>query len=198
MLAGMIMSPPTGPIGVLCVKRSLLKRKWSGLFTGFGAATADMLYAIVAVFSVGLVYGFVTNNKIYFQLLAGVVITGIGLYDWFMEKIKVKVNDIEPKGNYLGDFGSGFLIALLNPATVIFFFAAYSLILHKSHFGNIYASFTILFGSLMGCLLVWTILNLISASLKYRIEARHLAKITKISSIILVLSGIGLLVSLII
>lgn len=197
ILAGMIMSPPSGPIGVLCIKRSLLKRKWSGFFTGVGATIADMTYAVLAVFGVGLVYSFVINNKVYFQLLAGVVITGIGLYDWTKEKIKVNVNDIGPKGNYLKDFVSGFLIAFLNPATVIFFFAAYSLILHQSHFGDVYASSTILFGSFIGCLFVWTILSLISVSLKHKIRTKHLDKITKVSSIILILSGLGLLISLI-
>ena len=61
MLIGIIASAPMGPIGVVCVQRTLNKGRWFGFVTGIGAAFSDMIYALLSVVGMGLVMDFISN-----------------------------------------------------------------------------------------------------------------------------------------
>ena len=47
VVIGVLVSAPMGPAGMLCIQRTLNKGRWHGFVTGLGAATSDMLYAIL-------------------------------------------------------------------------------------------------------------------------------------------------------
>ena len=53
ILIGLVASVPLGPIGLLCIQRTLSKSHRSGFVSGLGAATADSMFATVALFSLG-------------------------------------------------------------------------------------------------------------------------------------------------
>ena len=60
---GFLVAAPVGPIGILCIKRSLTKGRMSGLITGIGAATADTLYGCIAAFGMTTVSNLLLNYK---------------------------------------------------------------------------------------------------------------------------------------
>lgn len=68
MLIGMIASAPMGPVGILCVQRTLNKGRWYGFATGLGAAISDIIYAGIAGFGMSFVMDFITNDQESFLL----------------------------------------------------------------------------------------------------------------------------------
>ena len=63
MLIGVIASAPMGPVGILCVQRTLNKGRWFGFATGIGAAVSDIIYAAFAGFGMSFVMDFITNDQ---------------------------------------------------------------------------------------------------------------------------------------
>jgi threonine/homoserine/homoserine lactone efflux protein len=81
MLIGMVASAPMGPVGILCVQRTLNKGRWFGFVTGIGAAISDIIYAGITGFGMAFVMDFVNNdqNKFYLQIIGSVLLLGFGL-----------------------------------------------------------------------------------------------------------------------
>ena len=69
LLIGMIASAPMGPVGILCVQRTLKKGRWYGFVTGVGASISDIIYAAITGFGMAFVMDFVNNdtNRFYFR-----------------------------------------------------------------------------------------------------------------------------------
>jgi threonine/homoserine/homoserine lactone efflux protein len=55
LLIGFSIAAPVGPIGVLCIRRTLADGRLAGLLSGLGAASADALYGCVAGFGLTVV-----------------------------------------------------------------------------------------------------------------------------------------------
>jgi LysE type translocator. len=60
LFIGFLSSAPMGPVGMLCIQRTLNEGKKQGLITGLGAAVGDMLIALLAIIA-ALGLGFSTN-----------------------------------------------------------------------------------------------------------------------------------------
>src|SRR6056297_1675240 len=78
-IVGFLASIPLGPVGVLCIQRTINKGKTSGLYSGLGAAVVDMLYAVVAVLGLSFIITFIEEQAIYFQFMGGVVLLILGI-----------------------------------------------------------------------------------------------------------------------
>ena len=50
LIMGFAIAAPVGPIGVLCIRRTLAHGRLAGLISGLGAASADAVYGAVAGF----------------------------------------------------------------------------------------------------------------------------------------------------
>ena len=76
MMIGVIASAPMGPVGILCVQRTLNKGRWYGLATGIGAAVSDIIYAAIAGFGMSFVMDFITNdqNRFYLQIVGSIML----------------------------------------------------------------------------------------------------------------------------
>lgn len=71
IIIGVIASAPMGPVGILCIQRTLNKGRWYGFVTGIGAALSDIVYALFTGLGMSFVMDFVNNaqNKFYLQIL---------------------------------------------------------------------------------------------------------------------------------
>lgn len=77
---GVLVSAPMGPVGILCIQRTLNKGRWSGLVTGLGAALSDLVYAILSGVGMAFVVDFISTNQNILQILGSFVLVGFGLY----------------------------------------------------------------------------------------------------------------------
>ena len=80
IVIGIIVSAPLGPVGVLCIQRTLNKGRWYGFVTGIGAAISDIFYALLTGFGMSFVFDYVQQNMYYLQLLGSLMLLGFGIY----------------------------------------------------------------------------------------------------------------------
>ena len=65
---GIVVSAPLGPVGVLCIQRTLNKGRWYGFVTGIGASLSDIAYALLTGYGMSFVFDYVNKNIFYLQL----------------------------------------------------------------------------------------------------------------------------------
>lgn len=136
VLTGLAVSIPLGPLGILCIQRTVNKNWKSGIFSGIGVATADTFYAFVAGFSLSIIIDFIQKYELYFKLVGFFVLILLGIYIFRSNPTK-QIQKYKKKGSsHLQDFITTFLITLSNPLSVFVFiaiFTSYSIILQFSH-----------------------------------------------------------------
>jgi threonine/homoserine/homoserine lactone efflux protein len=76
---GLAIAAPVGPIGVLCIRRTLVDGRLIGFVTGLGAATADAFFGAIAAFGVSLVPLLLAGARLWIHLIGAVLIVWLGL-----------------------------------------------------------------------------------------------------------------------
>ncbi|MBO4814286.1 MAG: LysE family transporter [Muribaculaceae bacterium] len=76
---GVILSAPMGPIGILCIQRTLNKGRESGFHTGIGAAISDLFYCLLTGLSMSIVLDFIEANQSLLQMIGSVVLLIFGI-----------------------------------------------------------------------------------------------------------------------
>jgi threonine/homoserine/homoserine lactone efflux protein len=155
LLLGFAIAVPVGPIGVLCIRKSIQFGRLSGFFTGLGAAAADTFYGALAIFGLSLISNFLVSFQQIFQLIGGLILAymGIKIYRSKQPEGKQKVTHI----TLLKDFLTTFILTLTNPMTILTFvmiFAGFGITSNN----RIQGSFFIL-GVFLGSALWWLILS---------------------------------------
>ncbi|MDE7368699.1 MAG: LysE family transporter, partial [Muribaculaceae bacterium] len=80
LLIGILISAPMGPIGMLCIQRTLNKGRWPAFFTGVGAAFSDLIYCLLAGLGMSFITDFISANQYLLHLLGSIVLAGFAFY----------------------------------------------------------------------------------------------------------------------
>jgi threonine/homoserine/homoserine lactone efflux protein len=123
LLIGLIVSAPMGPIGVLCVQRTLNRGRWHGFVTGLGAVASDLLYAIVTGWGMNYVIDFIEANKTPIQLCGSVFLFIFSYFVFRSNPIRRLTKQSDNVTPYWQDFVTAFFLTLSN-VTIIFFYIA--------------------------------------------------------------------------
>ena len=121
---GFLIAMPVGPIGVLCVRRTLSYSNYHGFMTGLSGASADIVYALVAAFGITLISDFVTGFQNWIRLAGGVLLLIMGLYIFRSQPSAQAMS--KRSIEHTKTFVSTFLLALTNPMTLFAYAAAFS------------------------------------------------------------------------
>ena len=151
----MAVSIPLGPLGILCIQRTVNKNWKSGIFSGMGIATADTVYAFVAGFSLSIIIDFIRTYELYFKLVGLFVLILLGIYIFRSNPTKQIQTHKRRGSSHLQDYLTTFLITLSNPLSVFVFvaiFTGYSIVMQFSQ--PLEALLTI-GGIFIGCSLWW-------------------------------------------
>lgn len=127
MIIGIVASAPMGPVGVLCVQRTLNKGRWYGFATGVGAAISDLIYAAIAGFGMSFVVDIIENPIIaYWIKVAGSILLFIfGLWT-FRSNPAQQIRPVSKnKSNLVHNFITGFFVTLSNPLILFLFVAMF-------------------------------------------------------------------------
>lgn len=193
LVLGFSIAAPVGPVGLLCIRRSLVSGRMAGLATGLGAATADACYGAAAGFGLTGVTAFVAVERFWLILVGGVFLCGLGVY------IMRARPDLSAAGRggpqvrsaYLG----ALLITLTNPLTILAFVAAFAglgLAVARDYL----AVSALVVGVFVGSGVWWLFLSAFAARLRERFDPRWLQRVNWISGALLLAIGLGALVSL--
>lgn len=123
-IIGMIVSVPVGPIGLLCVNRTLSKGPACGLFSGLGVATADAISAGIVALGLTLVSSFLLDQQVWLRLVGGVFLCFIGYKIFITEPSAPSTSNRD--SNLLHAYASTFLLTFSNPLTLLSFVAIYA------------------------------------------------------------------------
>ena len=128
LMIGIIASAPMGPVGVLCVQRTLNKGRWYGFVTGCGAALSDIIYAGITGLGMGMVVELVSNdtNRFYLQIVGSLMLLAFGVFTYRTDPTKNLRKPGQNKGTLTHNGITAFLVTLSNPLIVFLFMALYA------------------------------------------------------------------------
>ena len=120
LVIGFSIAAPVGPIGILCIRRTLADGRASGFLSGLGAATADALYGCVAGFGLTVVSAFLVDQRTWIQLIGGVFLLALGVRTLRSRPAERAAQASAGRG-LAGSYLSTLLLTLTNPMTIISF-----------------------------------------------------------------------------
>lgn len=129
LLIGIIASAPMGPVGILCIQRTLNKGRWEGFATGVGASLSDIIYAIITGFGLKFVIDIIEDPVIalWLKTIGGLLLFLFGIYT-FMSKPKETMKAVKRnKGTLLQNFLTGFAVTVSNPLIIFLFVATFAM-----------------------------------------------------------------------
>jgi len=194
LIIGFAMAVPIGPIGVMCIRKTLAEGHSRGLIIGLGAATADALYGGIAAFGLTFVSDVIASQHVWLRLIGGGLLLFLGIRT-FRARRKDPVVPFDNKG-LLGSYISSFLLAVTNPVTIFAFvavFAAFGL----GHKLSILSAGILVIGVFVGSSLWFLAIGYVATLFRKKLNAGGLRWVNRISGVLIVLSGIAAFVSLI-
>lgn len=128
LLIGIIASAPMGPVGVLCIQRTLNKGRWYGFMTGVGATVSDLIYAMITGLGMSFMVDLINNehNRFVLQIVGSIMLMAFGIYCYRSDptkKIHVSSNN---KGTLVSNCITAFLVTFSNPLIMILFMASFA------------------------------------------------------------------------
>jgi threonine/homoserine/homoserine lactone efflux protein len=157
LIIGFAIAVPVGPIGRLCIRRTLAEGRAAGFVSGLGAAVADALCGCVAAFGLTAISGFLLDHQTWLRLVGGVFLgyLGVGI---IVAKPAREATAARATG-LTGAFGSTLALTLANPTTILSFVAVFAG-LGVAGTGRGYAAgATLVLGVFAGSALWWLLLS---------------------------------------
>lgn len=194
LIIGFSIAAPVGPVGILCIRRSLSQGYWVGFFTGLGAATADALYGFIAGFGLTIISNILVNQQMELKLMGGLFLCYLGLK---IALEKPTQQSETPSGKIISAYASTFFLTVTNPITILSFIAIFAG-LGVGNENNYWEAATLVFGVFLGSALWWLILVSGVSLFRDQVNTHTLQWINRISGIIIIGFGLAALLSLII
>ncbi|MBO4803973.1 MAG: LysE family transporter [Muribaculaceae bacterium] len=187
MSIGVILSAPMGPIGILCVQRTLNNGRHSGFFTGVGAAASDLFYCLLVGLGISLVIDFIEDHVNILQIVGSVILIVYALYMIFHNPVSQIKENIDQRGDHWRDMVTGFLFTLSNPLImflIIPLFARFSFPLPEYKFYHIILGYAAI---VLGALVWWAVITFFVDKVRSHFNIRSMWLINRIIGIIIIL-----------
>ncbi len=191
ILIGLIFGVPAGAIGVLTIQRTLDEGFHAGLLTGLGSSAADLLYSCVGVFSITLISDFLTAHHSVIRVIGGFLILGYGA-------LNLRRKERPPASVHIGGapikcFLSSFMIAILNPATILSFMVAFAAFGITGKLALV-EGISLTLGILVGTVLWWLALSAVTAHFRGKVTDRLYKRLHWLLGGLMILFGIIIIV----
>ncbi|MBQ7422941.1 MAG: LysE family transporter [Prevotella sp.] len=195
ILIGVLASAPMGPVGILCIQRTLNKGRWYGFVTGIGAAASDIIYALITGFGMSFVMDFVNNehNKYLLQIFGSVLLLIFGIYCFKSDPMKNAHQSSNKKGTLTHNAITAFFVTLSNPLIIFLFLATFGsfAFIVPDHPFEMSIGFLSIIG---GALLWWFGLTWLVDKIRGKFDTNGILIINKvIGSIVIIFSLIALI-----
>lgn len=187
IVIGFSIAAPVGPIGLLCIRRSLAEGQKIGLATGLGAASADAIYGCIAGFGLTAVSAFLVAQKFWLGLLGGLFLCYLGIRTFFAKPAE-RPAEVSGTG-LLAAYASTFFLTLTNPATILSFlavFAGLGLVTSGDHA----TAASLVAGVFLGSAVWWLLLSNGVALFRSKIGPNTMLIINRISGVLIFALGL--------
>lgn len=191
IIVGLGASIPLGPIGILCIQRTLSKGKWSGFATGMGASISDLIFSAIAILGLSFVNDFLTTYRDWVMMIGGVIVAAFGLKIFITNPIKQIKRVQEGNHQYIQDFISSFIMTISNPGAIFLILGMFAFIgidTSQYEFGLVIAP--ALLGVFVGTVGWWFTLSTLINMFRNKFRLKQLMITNWIAGIVVMAIGI--------
>ena len=184
LLIGFSIAAPVGPIGLLCIQRTITYGRKSGLVSGLGAATADGFYGMVAGLGLTAVSALLISLQVWVRLIGGAFLLYLGVKT-LLSRPATNAATSAHRG-LLADYVSTVFLTLTNPLTILSFAAVFAGLGLLSSSRNFVSAIALVAGVVLGSSLWWLALSGGISFFKARFTERSLEIVNTVSGAILI------------
>lgn len=196
-IIGIFTSVPVGPIAVLCIQRTLNRGKYHGFVTGLGAASSDLVYASLAVFSLSFIVDFIHKNQIFIEVIGAVILFLFGFFLFRTNPINRLSENALKKESYFQDYITSFALTITNPLIIFLFIAMFAKFSFVESSSSVFETIVGLVAVITGASVWWFALTSFVNFFRSKFNLRGLWIINKISgSILMGIACLGLIYSI--
>lgn len=193
LILGFSIAAPVGPIGVLCIRRTLANGRASGLVSGLGAASADAIYGSVAAFGLTVISSFLVERQAVLRLVGGLFLLYLGVRTLLARPAAETA--VIASTSLGSDYATTFFLTLTNPMTILSFAAVFAGLGLTAGAGYGSALLLVL-GVFLGSALWWLLLVTIVSLVRHRLTPTSLRWVNIASGVIIAAFGLIALGSL--
>lgn len=193
LVIGVSIAAPVGPIGVLCVRRTLAQGFGIGIATGLGAASADALYAMIAGSGLVLVAGFLVSQQQWIHLVGGVFLCYLGIRTSLTQPSKPV--EISGRKSYAAAYSSTFFLTITNPITIMAFAGIFAGLGLAADNRSLLSLASMVAGVFLGSMFWWLFLSSVVSRYRNRFGERQMLWVNRVSGLVILGFGIGAMLS---
>lgn len=194
ILLGLSIAAPVGPIGILCIRRTITLGRLHGFLSGLGAASADAFYGFIAGFGLTLITSFLLDQKVLLQAVGGLFLCYLGVRTF---RSKPATDAAKASGNTLfRSYASTLMLTITNPMTIMSFLGAFAGLGMGDSQTGIASAVALVIGVFVGSALWWLALSTVIGLLRDRIHVTAFRWINRISGVILTVFGLVAIIGL--
>ena len=192
MLVGFILALPIGPIGILCIRETLMEGRIRGMVIGLGGATADLIYSGIAAFSITEISNTINRQRFWIRIGCGIFLILLGFFT-VNRNPKEKIIQIKSRV-LLKTYLLTMLLALTNPLTIFAFITIFAFLgIGLNH--NLFMLSSLAVGVSMGSCLWFLVLNTCTVYYGEKFKLIGANWVNHVTGIIIIISGIFSLLS---
>jgi threonine/homoserine/homoserine lactone efflux protein len=195
ILVGIVIAVPVGPVGVLCIRRTIFDSRLAGFVSGLGAATADAMFGVIAAFGLTVISRLLIDYQGWLRLGGGALLLYIGGTAIAKE---LPVGPRRVRDTLVRDYLSTFALTITNPVTILVFIGIFAAIGFTESEATLGRAAILVLGVWTGSLLWWLALIFGAGAFLPAFEPRHLRWINHVSGGILLACGAALIGGLLI
>ena len=125
IVVGIVIAVPVGPVGVLCIRRTILDGRIAGLSSGTGAATADAMFAVIAGFGLTALSDWLFGFQDWLRIGGAVFLFYIGISAFLHDPAKPRAPQLAHETVFT-NYASTFALTITNPVTILSFLAIFA------------------------------------------------------------------------
>lgn len=198
IIIGLFISIPLGPIGMLCIQRTLNHGRKYGIATGLGATTSDLIYTLITLFFLRFVIDFIEQNRLLIQISGSIILLAFGYFIFKSNPSTQPKPNESSQHSLFGDYLTSFGLTLSNPLVLFVLIALFARFEFMSDNLGIFEYTTGMLSILGGALLWWSTLTLFVSKFKNKLNRRGLKILNQITGVIIIGIGIaGILFSIV-
>jgi threonine/homoserine/homoserine lactone efflux protein len=192
---GFVIAIPAGPVGVLCVRRTIFEGRLFGFISGLGAASADTIFGIIAGFGLTVVSNVLLDYQVWLRCFGGLFLVIVGIRA-LRKRVLREAPPEKNAENLAAAYFSTFVLTITNPITILAFLGIFAAVGFTGSEATVGRAGMLVAGVLLGSLVWWLGLSLGAGLFRQSIGETHLLWLNRASGTILTLSGVALLASL--
>lgn len=193
LIIGFSIAAPVGPIGVLCIRRTLTQGQLAGFLSGLGAASADMVYGAIAAFGMTAMQDLLIGQADWLRIVGGVFLLYLGVKTFFSKPTE-ESSEVR-RGGLFTAYLTTFFLTITNPITILSFLAIFAGLRLSEIAGNYFSASIMVLGVFVGSAIWWLTLSSGVSLLRDKFTPALLIWVNRLAGVIIFVFGVLALLS---